>query len=219
MSAYVITIMDNPQSIQAAARCIASGQLQPNKVHIKHHHAFTPKDNLTDLLERNGIKNLENFKNDQRYSRLDRCIAAFLSHLYCWKQCIIDNEFTLIFEHDAIMIGNLPEKLWFDKIITLAKPSYGKFNIPTKLGVGPMVQAQYTKGAHGYMISPEGAKELLEKAKTDAGPTDTFLNLNNFPFLQEYYPWIIEARDTFTTIQNQQGCAAKHNYNEQYKII
>ena len=113
------------------------------------------KDNLDDLLERNGIKNLENFKNDQRYSRLDRCIAAFLSHLYCWKQCIIDDEFTLIFEHDAMMIGNLPEKLWFDRIITLAKPSYGKFNIPTKLGVGPMVQAQYTKGAHGYMITPD----------------------------------------------------------------
>ena len=56
-------------------------------------------------------------------------------------------------------------------------------------------------------------------AKISPGPTDTFLNLDNFPWLQEYYPWIVEAKDNFTTIQNENGCQAKHNYNETYEII
>jgi len=48
--------------------------------------------------------------------------------------------------------------------------------------------------------------------------TDIFLNLDWFPWLQEYYPWPVEARDNFTTIQNQTGCLAKHNYGEGYDI-
>jgi hypothetical protein len=43
------------------------------------------------------------------------------------------------------------------------------------------------------------------------GPTDVFLNLNSFAFLQEFYPWPVEARDSFTTIQSEIGCRAKHN--------
>ena len=30
-----------------------------------------------------------------------------------------------------------------------------------------MVQAPYTKGAHGYMINPLGARELISKAKCE----------------------------------------------------
>ena len=81
--------------------------------------------------------------------------------------------------------------------------------MPNFLGSGPLVQKRYFGGAHGYIVSPSGAKELLKKAETNAGPTDTFLNLDNFPFLQEHNPWLVEARDTFTTIQNERGCRAK----------
>ena len=63
---------------------------------------------------------------------------------------------------------------------------------------------------------------VLKKAETDAGPTDVFLHLDNFSFLQEYYPWVVEAKDSFTTIQNEKGCRAKHMYHvnpKNYKII
>ena len=46
-----------------------------------------------------------------------------------------------------------------------------------------------------------------------------FINLNNFDWLQEYYPWACFAADTFTTIQKDDGCQAKHNYKEGYDII
>ena len=84
---------------------------------------------------------------------------------------------------------------------------------------GPLIHKRYFGGAHAYMVAPEGAKLLIEKAKTDAGPTDVFLNIHNFPWLQEYYPWIAEAKDSFTTIQKEKGCLAKHNYNENYEIL
>jgi len=204
MKAHVITIMDNPKSIKVAGRCINS---EP-KLKIKYHEAFTPKDNLNEIFKRNDIKDLSRFHANE-WGRPDRQMAAFLSHLYVWKQCLIDNENTLVLEHDAIITGDIPENLSFNKVITLGKPSYGQYNTPKFLGVGPMVQASYTKGAHGYVVSPAGAKALLDKAKTHAETTDIFLNLGNFPWLQEYYPWAVEVRDTFTTIQNSKGCRAK----------
>ena len=68
------------------------------------------------------------------------------------------------------------------------------------------------------MVSPGGAKKLIEKATTDAGPADVYLNINNFPWIEEYYPWACEAKDSFSTIQRTRGCLAKHNYNEAYEL-
>ena len=68
------------------------------------------------------------------------------------------------------------------------------------------------------MIKPRGAKEIIKGAQRVARPTDVFLNVQNFPWLQEYYPWPVEARDSFTTIQNIKGCLAKHSYGETYRV-
>ena len=39
-----------------------------------------------------------------------------------------------------------------------------------------------------HMVSDAGAKLLIDQAKIDAKSTDTFLHLDRFNFLQEYYP-------------------------------
>ena len=65
---------------------------------------------------------------------------------------------------------------------------------------------------------PEGAKQLVYEATSSGKPTDVYLHTDTFSWLQEYYPWPAEARDNFTTIQNVNGCLAKHNYNEDYEI-
>ena len=59
----------------------------------------------------------------------------------------------------------------------------------------------------------------MAQAQIYARPTDVFLNRDVMPWLQEYYPWPVECRDSFTTIQKTEGCLAKHNYNNDYKII
>ena len=52
---------------------------------------------------------------------------------------------------------------------------------------------------------------FMQQARQEAKPTDVFLNIDTFPFLEEHYPWLVEAQDSFTTIQNSNGIAAKHN--------
>ena len=155
---------------------------------------------------------------EEVYSRTDNCKAAFLSHYLLWKRALISTEDILIFEHDAVIRSEIPS-VPFNGCISYGKPSYGKFNTPSFLGAGPLTSKPYFPGAHAYKVSPAGASQLIEKAKTEAGPTDVFLRLDRFNWLQEYYPWPVEARDTFTTIQNERGCLAKHNYGVAYEII
>ena len=213
MRAYVITIADNPKSQQVANRCVESGKKVG--LTISKFAGFTPKDDLSAVLTMEGI-NTSGFHSE--YSNYANVVAAFFGHYHLWKLSVAMNEIIFIFEHDAVITGDLPN-MAFDKVVNMGKPSYGNYNTPTTLGIQPLVHKPYFGGAHAYMVAPEGAKLLIEKAKTDAGPTDVFLNVHNFPWLQEYYPWIAEAQDSFTTIQKEKGCLAKHNYNENYEIL
>lgn len=214
MKAFVITIESIEKSVQAANRCIKSGKKYGFE--IEKFKAITPSDRPIELIHKLGISP-HGFV--EKYSRLDNTVAAFLSHYNLWKKAVDTNEDIAIFEHDAVVTGSLPTDFKFNKVITFSKPSYGKFNTPMKIGVDGLVQKQYFGGAHGYIVSPKGAKELMEKAKIEAAPTDVFLNLNLFPWLEELYPWICIASDSFTTIQKEAGCLAKHRYDETYEII
>ena len=206
--------MDNEQSVAAAERCIRSGKKYGIK--IEKHKAFTPKDNPHLILHKKGIQPA--FFHE-KYSRPENCMSAFLSHHSLWEKSVKDDEPLIIFEHDAVVIGYLPIEEKFEGVMTFSKPSYGKFNTPIKIGVDGLIQKQYFGGAHGYMVNPWGANQLITKAKTDGRPTDIFMNLQTFPWLQEYYPWVCMAVDSFTTIQNETGCEAKHNYKDGYEII
>ena len=64
-----------------------------------------------------------------------------------------------------------------------------------------------------------GAQILVDNAPLYARPTDIYMNLTTFPWLQEYYPYVADARDSFTTIQVERGCTAKHNFRDEYEII
>lgn len=213
MKSYVITIQDHERSMQAANRCIESA----NKygIDVKMFPGYTPESDPEAIAAKKGIPT-EKFK--EIYSRYDRCLAAFLSHHHLWELCLRANENFLILEHDAVFMDKIPSIIK-NPIVSLGKPSYGKYNTPNTLGEGPLVSKRYFPGAHAYFITPAGALDLINKAKECAGPTDIFMNVDNFPYLQEVYPWPVEAKDSFTTIQNEHGCAAKHNYGDTYEII
>lgn len=215
MKHYVITIKDIPQSVEYANRCIKSASNFDMKV--EQFDAVTPRNtDVHKMLKDEGISKL-GF--EEKYSRLDNCIAAFLSHYSLWKRCIEHNHSITIFEHDAIIVDKIPDFINFKGCVNLGKPSYGKFNTPKKLGVNDLTSKQYFGGAHAYRITPSAAKHLVAKAKTNAGPTDVYLHNQNFAWLEEYYPWPVEVKDTFTTIQREAGCLAKHNYGDTYEII
>jgi len=214
MKAFVITIMENPDSVAAAERCIKSAVKYG--ITVEKFPAITPdKDPMWYARKKNiPVKGFE-----ETYSRFENCVSAFLSHFSLWEKCLKDNTSYMILEHDAYFVNQVNIFMQFDKAINIGQPSYGKARTPMKLGVNPLTSKLYFPGAHAYMIKPAGARAFIERAYTEAGPTDLFLHKGRFPWLEEYYPWPVQARDTFTTIQNVEGCWAKHGFNNEYKII
>lgn len=215
MQHLVITIKDLPQSVAAAKRCIQSAA--DFGMEVEHFDATTPSN--TDLQQAMQTLKIVDAGLKERWSRSDNAIAAFISHFRIWQLAVQTKQEITIFEHDAVLVNNIPDFIPYKGCISFGAPSYGKFNIPQKIGVNKLTSKRYFPGAHAYRIKPQGAEVLIEQARLFARPTDVFLNIDTFPFLEEYYPWPVEARDTFSTIQNVDGCRAKHNYNEKYKLL
>tara|TARA_B100001057_G_scaffold130669_1_gene129729 strand:- start:2354 stop:3007 length:654 start_codon:yes stop_codon:yes gene_type:complete len=204
---YVITIFGNKKSEAAAKRCIASG-LSVGGISIEKWRATVPNAQLSEIIKKEGINTT---LMNEVYSRTQNCIAAFLSHYSLWKRSVEENAEVTIFEHDAVCVNNVPSDIRFKGVLSFGAPSYGKFNTPSSFGVVPLQSKKYLPGAHAYRVKPEAAQMLIDQARMEARPTDVFLNVNTFPFLEEHYPWPVEARDSFTTIQSEIGCKAKHN--------
>ena len=216
--AYVITIADEERSVKAADRCIKSAARFG--LEVEKQWAVTPKD---DPVAQFAVRGIPEDMFEEKYSRKMNCMSAFLSHFSCWEKAALHNKNTVIFEHDAIVVGEVPISANFSHVMTISKPSYGEYNTPRLLGVNPLTQKRYFGGAHGYIVTPRGAWMLIEAAQKAARPTDIFLNKDVFPMLQEYYPWVCEARDNFSTIQNENGIQSKHNFKydkpEQYELV
>jgi len=215
MKAFVITIMDNPKSVEMSNRCIES--CKRYGLHVEPWAAITPRNpQFESLVEMRGI-DPDMF--ESKWSRRDNAIACFLSMASLWDHAVACDQPVLILEHDAVMTGRIPDDFDWGWVCTLGKPSYGKYNTPTKIGTGRLVQKPYFGGAHAYVVSPEGARRLLEKVPTHACPTDVYLNVENFGFLEEHYPWCFRVNDSFSTIQQETGCLAKHNYEKGIELV
>lgn len=213
MKTYVITITTLPKSVEIANRCIESGK--QFGINIEIFPAITPKDNVYELAKKNGI-NITGF--DERFSRKENAIACFLSHYSLWEQCVKTNESIFILEHDAVIVDKIDLNIAFKGVLSLGKPSYGKFTKPRN-GIGPLVSKDYLPGAHAYMINPKAASDLINRSKLKAIPTDVFIDRRNFSWIEEFYPWPVEVQDSFSTVQKLSGCIAKHNYKEGFGIL
>lgn len=218
MKNYVITIMGNERSVEAAERCITSAAV--TGMEVDKFPAITPDNTNLDAVILEKKINKQGLL--EKYSRPENCVAAFLSHYHLWEMCVRDDEEYTIFEHDAYVVNSIPTFINYQGCINLGKPSYGRWNDPLYLGVNPLVSKPYFPGAHAYRLKPNAARVFIMEARMMAKPTDVFLDIRKFPFLEEYYPWPVEAWDTFTTIQNENGIQAKHNYRklgDKYEIL
>jgi len=216
MKGYVGIVLQIPESMAVGLRCIESGRMFDIDVIIE---PAVYKEFAMEQLEYHKLKLS---KWDESYSSIGAVVGNFITQYRCWKHIVENDEPGIVLEHDAIFVGPIPDLTGKGDIINLGKPSFGKFKSQNQPGVYPMFSKTggYIPGAHGYYLTPKGAQQLIDKAKVlGATPCDLFLNKTNFPDIKELYPWPIEADDSFTTIQKEKGCGAKHNYNEDYKII
>lgn len=215
MIGYVVTLLNIPESVEVANRCIASGKQFNVDVQIA---AGVYKDISMQELAEEGLK-VGEF--NTQYSNINAVIGNFVSQYRVWKMIAHGHEGAIVLEHDAVFVAPVPPLTEGD-IINLGKPSYGKFEKKDKPGIYPMFSKKggYIPGAHGYYVTPKGAHELIDLAKQiGAAPCDIYLCKQNFPDIKEIYPWCIEAHDNFSTIQIEKGCKAKHNFNKEYKIL
>lgn len=216
MKGYVVTLINLPESVAMAERCIESGKRFGVDVELSK---AVWKDIAMAELKREG---LFKSKYDESWSNNAAVVGNFVAQYRVWNKIVASDEPGIVLEHDAVFTNTVPDLTNKGDIINIGKPSYGQFRSKTQQGVYPMFSkvGGYIPGAHGYYLTPHGAEQLIAKAKSDgAAPCDLYLNKTAFPDIKEIYPWVVEAKDEFTTIQVRKGCIAKHNFDNNYKII
>ena len=216
MKGYVGTLMNIPESVKMAERCVKSGEVYGVDVEI--FPAVWKDISMGELAK----ENLTLQKYDESFSNVASVVGNFVAQYRMWTKLWQSEEPGIILEHDAVFTDYVPDLTGKGDIVNIGKPSYGNFKSMTEPGVYPMFSKPggYIPGAHSYYITPDGAYELITKARQlGAAPVDMFLNKRLFPNIKEIFPWVVEARDEFTTIQNVKGCTAKHNYNKDYKVL
>ena len=213
MKSFVIAIIGHKLSMRAAERCILSGR--DFGLEIEIYPAITPKDDLPKILAEEGI-NGSGFESKGSYD--EGATGCFLSHYFLWKECMALGEKINIFEHDAVLIDHMPD-CDYEHVINWGAPSYGNWERPGHIGVGPLSTQAHFPGTHAYGVTPEGARLLAGEAKKKVDAADVYMSLKRFPTLQEHYPFIAEARDTFTTIQKRIFCLTKHHYSDDFQHL
>ena len=216
MKGYVGALLNINESLDCALRCIQTGMQFDVDVVVE---PAVYRDIAMAQLE---YHNLKMSKWDESFSNVGSVVGNFVTQYRCWEHIVESGEPGIVLEHDAVFVAPIPNLEGLGDIINLGKPSYGNFKSQNQPGVYPMFSKPggYIPGAHGYYLTPVGAQRLIDTAKrVGATPCDLFLNKTNFPDIKELYPWPIEADDSFTTIQKEKGCKAKHHYNDEFKVL
>ncbi|WP_324618312.1 MULTISPECIES: glycosyltransferase family 25 protein [Thalassobacter] len=111
--------------------------------------------------------------------------ACFLSHLAAWKQVANDNHCTLILEDDALLsrqtkhvFRRLATKGAFDHV-TLEVRKRKKVVAKQKISSGPSHSLlrlyQDRSGAAAYVLSPSGARKLVERSRKQTALADAMI--------------------------------------------
>jgi GR25 family glycosyltransferase involved in LPS biosynthesis len=176
MKAFVMRKKDDVLSERLADECIASGKkfgidIEKFDGIYSDHDAILAKEGL--FPHQAVAKKL---RNGYR--------GCFLSHYLVWKKAIEFNEPILVLEHDAVVLRPLPENIlsMFDTLLVLDRFSREKnyeelltAEFPLKIhkheklsevkNLDKQVNKTHIRGAHGVLIKPQGAMQLIDSIK------------------------------------------------------
>ncbi len=217
MKAYVIALTQIPESLAVAQRCVESGKRFGLDIEVRH---GVWRDDAVQAMEDAGLKPYELH---EAYSRSDSVIGNFMSQYGLWRDISRGTEPAIIMEHDAVVVAPIPHIPARITLVNLGRPSFGRVRKPPAEATGfyPLFsRPDKLPGAHGYYLTPARAAELVSVAKrVGVIVADKFISPQRFAGIFECYPWPIEAHDSFSTIQHERGCIAKHNYGPEYKLL
>lgn len=212
---YVVTLLNIAESVEIAKRAVESA------AQFGIDACYWPGVWRDDAIAQMQAEGLRAGKWDQSWSNTNAVIGNFVAQYRIWKEIAAAECGAMIFEHDAVVVGRLPNLAGEGDIITLGKPSFGTLRPRQSPGFYPLFSyGDKIPGAHGYYLTPGGAASLVAAARRDgAMPVDKFICPQRFD-IREYWPWPIEAHDSFTTIQKEKGCRSKHSYRRgAYRIL
>ena len=174
---YVITMIGEGLSENLAQECIESAK--KFGIQAKIFPATWGKDIDKHFVE----QDLKIYKKGQKKKDINPGLkGCLLSHYRLWKKCIESQEPMMIFEHDNIVLRDIPQKLLntFEDVLHLDFASrqvtdYEDFTetyngddvkqwcpqIP-RLSGHELYNKTHIKGSHAYIIKPLGATKMVD---------------------------------------------------------
>ena len=167
---FIIALVDMPQSMQGAQRCLESAAQHGEAQHLRimpavdkfHSEAFFREHGLT--------------------CHKARCLPAdplavmgcFSSHYKLWLYCVETQSPIVVLEHDIEFIGPLPALRFKDIICLASKYEMPGFSSPRMLET--YHAHPHLLGTHAYAVTPEGAQKLIDQARRRfLPPVDIFM--------------------------------------------
>lgn len=173
--------------------------------------------------------------------QIDVEFAVFFSHYNLWMKCLELNESILILEHDATICNEINLDLlksFNGDILNLGAPSWGSHiqgNWPNPwllLSDGirkrPICKnkhdvfdytnknhcpcdSRWLYGAQSYVITPQGAKKLIDGIEEGILPADIYIR-QELVDIYDYLPHPIKQESNFTLVQLWGKKPEQHNY-------
>lgn len=200
---FIITLVDLPQSVQAARKCIESA-----KLHNEHHGLeiwpATSKFDALDFFARRGFTWLHTDHNLEKGKDPLPEMGCFASHYRLWRRCLELDEPIIVLEHDAVFRSPVPP-LRFKHVILLSRPSFtlGKYRFKDLSRPKPreiFYPMKVLAAAHCYALSPDAAHILVNAAERELiVPADSFINKSRVDILY-YHPYPVDFSFDFSTI-------------------
>jgi hypothetical protein len=212
LNAFVITLLDNEDSVASANACITSIQQTNSALSTEIVSAITPNTMfeckwtwplrkkhicpITGLL-------LSAYKN----ADINKRIACAQSHYMLWKKCIELNEPIMILEHDALFVKKFSYNDFDGGAMSINSPINATFNskeydaalidgINEVPYVTDVSTPQGLPGHSAYVIKPWAAEEIINK-QDEIGwwPNDAIM-------CRQLFPWLRVCKPYYTVVQN-----------------
>ena len=116
-----------------------------------------------------------------KMSRRPGAQGCWISHWRLWNRCVKNNQPIVILEHDAVVTAPWPVDL-------VIEPTLIKLYTTAECKVNPAF-GLWSKGAHGYTLTPAQAQLLITHARTNsAQAVDKHLG-------EKVLPWAFYSQD------------------------